>query len=398
MTQTPPAKTKKDQSIFLSFSDCPRIQCGLRWDPSLESNACDLDLVYALYDEFGTFVSAVSGKQGDRIDESGSLYHSGDDSDGNDTSDDERLTLDLLGMPRRFHHIFLAVEIRSEHTFSEVPNPYIHIFRPGKSQALAEAHLKTSSGSDFRAYLFARLERQSGGWSLHLIERYPADGNIPEWGEYLLNYLPRKTAAPGEKVAAPPPVPKKGEAVPLHYTRQSRHRIVCGLSWDSPAPVTDSKGRKTTAAPYDLDLTCIMFDGSGEYIDYVTSQSDKTMDQSGAVYHTGDDTSGEGKGDDEQVSVELARLPEDVCHVVFIVEMKSQHSLGEVRNPKVRIADGMTDRTQLEAKLGDAGEMSACIFARLVRKGDGWQLHYIGEYVDADTIEDWTQPVAPYLA
>lgn len=398
MTQPHPAGGK--EGLYLSYSNCQKVHCGLRWDSAGGAIVgTDLDLVYITFDEYGDLVSAVSGKDGVTTDETGSIYHSGDDADGADSGDDERVTLNLFSMPRSIHYIFLAVEIRSNHTFDTVENPQIRLSKGLDEADLLNVRLGGRQGGDGKAFVFVRFDRTEGGWIVNGVNHYPEGELIPDWPPYLAAYLPEIEAA--GKGADRPAIPARGEKVPLYYTREARHRIVCGLSWDARGEKATREDRRAergghNATTYDLDLTCLMFDADGAYLDYVTGN--RAIDESGAVYHSGDDTTGAGGGDDEQVSVELLRVPEDVSHIVFVAEVKSLHRLGDIGNPTIRIADGKTDRNQLTARLDEGGDNNACIFARIVRNGDSWDLHYIGAYVNTADIEDWVEPISDYLA
>jgi tellurium resistance protein TerZ len=395
MTQAQP--TDNSNGIFLDFNNYQKIHCGLRWDPVDGAViGADLDLVYATFDEAGNLIRVVSGKDQVKIDEGGSLYHSGDDeADGADGGDDERITLNLFSMPRRIHHIFLLVEIRSNHFFETVLNPEIHLFHGVEEKDFLHMQLGSLAGGDCRACIFVRLNRASGGWFLNHIGRYAVD--IPDWHVALRSLLPEiKRTATGDA----PVVPTQGETVPLYYKKQSRHRIVCGLSWDSKATRATKEDKRAekegyNATSFDLDLTCLMFGADGAYLDYISGS--RAIDESGAVYHSGDDTTGAGEGDDEQISVELLKLSPEIQHIVFIAEVKSLHTLEQIGNPTIRIADGISDRSQLMARLDEGKQLNACIFARLVKKNDDWMLHYIGEYIDTADIQDWIEPVSAYL-
>lgn len=386
----------------LGYTDVQKLHCGLRWDPVEDSTGhADLDLIYATYDEFGRFISVISGKDGIKNNAAGSIYHSGDDEDGVDSHDDERVTLDLFAIPQSIHHIFLGVELQSEHTFGNIINPSIRLSKGVDTRDMLNITLDSKPGANARSFIFIRLDRNPSGWTLHVINEYPEGHSVPEWERVLIDHMPDK-AGLEEKRANMPITPKQNEHAPLYYTKQAMHRIVCGLSWDERGEkqtfsdkINERKGVNTST--FDLDLTCLMYDADGEYYDYVTSLAEHAVDESGAVYHSGDDTSGVGAGDDEQIFVELANLPEDIHHVVFVVDMKSDHTLGEIYNPQIRLFDGMSGRVQLDVTFDQGGNNNAYIFARVKRTPDGWVLHNITRYINTAGIEDWGQALAPYL-
>lgn len=390
MTAQDDEQIREKPGVYLSFTECRRMNCGLSWDPDANlTKPVDLDLCYAIYDEYGRLINTVSGKNGTRTNEGGSMYHTGDEIDGAYEDDDERISLDLFGVPRNIHYIFFMVEVSSDHTFANVSKPSIRIEKGLERTEMINLALIAEAGAEAKAYVFARLDRKPGGWSLTTVNKYIQGAGLPEWENVLINFLP-SLALKKREDANLPPFPKRGEIVPLHYSRQSRERVHCGLSWDAHEENIDDSP--------DLDLTCIMFDNHGEYYDAVSSEAERAIDESGAVYHSGDDTSGQGDGDDEAVSVELANLPREVIDIVFLVEMKTSHTLSQVRNGSLRIADSITDLNQISTKIIGTGTQNAFIFARLTWKDEGgWMLHNISEPVDTATIEDWAKGVKPYL-
>jgi tellurium resistance protein TerZ len=374
-------------AIYLGYSECRRIHCGLGWEPGQDiETGADLDLVYVMYDEYGRHIDTVSGKDGIRSNASGSIYHTGDDSAGADSGDDERITMDLLGLPQAIHYLFIAVEIRSKHTFGNIGMPRIRILKGVENEKLLNIDLTDKAGTAAASYIFIRMDRQPGGWSINTINEYMTGSGIPDWADALVDYLPK--AGSGRKNPLDLPImPHKGEIVPLSYTKQAQHRVMCGLSWD--------KAGGETAA--DLDLTCILYDKNARYVADVSSEAIRAIDSSGAVYHSGDDETGAGDGDDETISVELIKLPDHIHHAVFVVDMKTSHTLGQINNPALRIADGMTNRDQLNIKFDGGGTSNAYIFARLAKREGIWMLHYIGQFIDTAEVSDWSEAIKPYL-
>lgn len=204
-------------------------------------------------------------------------------------------------------------------------------------------------------------------------------------------------------------VPTKGHIEPLKYTEYAKNRIVVGLRWDpnEKAVITSGVVRAVREKmmgendnAYDLDLACVMYDAYNEAIDGVSGRADETIDRSGHVYHSGDDMSGHGDHDDEAISVELKDFPDDVHHIVFVVESQGGHTFGEINMPEVRIADAKTDEDQFFISLdeqADGADKTAYVFARLFRKNGQWMIHYIGDYYIGEDIEDWIDTLDQYL-
>lgn len=206
-----------------------------------------------------------------------------------------------------------------------------------------------------------------------------------------------------------PAVPNKGHIEPLKYSEVAKERVVIGLRWDPnlKAVKTNKVVRAVRGGimgendnAYDLDIACVMYDSYKEAIDGVSGRADETIDRSGHVYHSGDDMSGHGDHDDEAISIELKEFPDDVEHIVFVVEIQSGHTFGEVNTPEVRIADAKTDEDQFFIPLDEqegSDENTAFVFARVFKQNNQWMIHYIGDYLIGEDVEDWIDTLDRYI-
>lgn len=190
---------------------------------------------------------------------------------------------------------------------------------------------------------------------------------------------------------------------PLKHTVSGRERVLIALSWDERAHATLMDKVKRTNQQHDLDLSCFVYDGNGEYVDFVGSMAQDNIDQHGCIYHSGDDAGGAGDLDDEHISVELAGLPYETKSLIFVAEIRSDHVFEEIANPAMRVADGMTNRNLHAMKLGkveDAEGKTACVMARIYRdraSETGWSLQIIDQYPKLDDVSDWGTYLTRYL-
>ncbi len=194
----------------------------------------------------------------------------------------------------------------------------------------------------------------------------------------------------------------KGEKAPLNHTLKARQRIVAGLSWDAREDTVGLIGRIKGDSQHDLDISCYIYNKEGEFIDFVGPDAQDSMDESEAIYHSGDDQSGTGDGDDEFISAELAGLPADTYGMVFLVEVRSEHVFSDVAAPFARIADGMDNKNLIEISITGEGANSSTAFvmAAIQRKSDsptGWQGYNISEFPDISQIEDWGSYLAQFI-
>ena len=197
----------------------------------------------------------------------------------------------------------------------------------------------------------------------------------------------------------------KDTRIKLKYTPEARHRVFCALNWDARTDSPTMGDRIQTiqghnAETFDLDLACVVYNENKQAIDGVSGRADETVDNSGHIYHSGDDYDGIGDDDDEIISIELKNMPEDIHHIVLVAEVQSQHDFQQVPAANIRLADAYTNENQVQIALNGAesGGKSAYVFARIYRHGDTWMLHYIGDYLDGDEIEDWIDYLTRYLS
>ena len=190
----------------------------------------------------------------------------------------------------------------------------------------------------------------------------------------------------------------------LMLTMKARQRIVVAISWDDRIGGKERFMEKMRggAAQHDLDISCFVYDAERNYIDFVGPMAQDSMDQSGAIYHSGDDATGEGEGDDEYISCELAGFPDDVDSLFFVTEIRSGHTFEQVVSPAMRIADGMTNHNLLELKLAEREGQAAqaCIMARIFRDSaspTGWKVQVIDDYPDLAAVSDWGSYLTRYL-
>ncbi len=194
-----------------------------------------------------------------------------------------------------------------------------------------------------------------------------------------------------------------GQKLPLDVTMKARMRIVVAISWDERVKKTTFIDKITGKdQQHDLDISCFVYDDAGEYIDFVGPMAQDSMDQTGCIYHSGDDATGQGSGDDEFISLELAGLPGDTDQIVFVTEIRSDHMFADVDAPSMRIADGMTDKNLAEFEMAktEGKDRTACVMARIFRHKSsptGWGVEIIDQYPDLADVSDWGSYLKRYL-
>ncbi|TLQ42976.1 TerD family protein [Streptomyces marianii] len=168
----------------------------------------------------------------------------------------------------------------------------------------------------------------------------------------------------------------KGGNVSLSKEAPGLSAVLVGLGWDV---------RTTTGTDFDLDASALLLDDSGKVASnghFVFYNNLTSPD--GSVQHTGDNLTGEGEGDDEQIKVNLATVPADVTRIVFPVsihdaEARSQ-SFGQVRNAFIRVVNQAGGAELARYDLSeDASTETAMVFGELYRSGDEWKFRAVGQ-------------------
>ena len=168
----------------------------------------------------------------------------------------------------------------------------------------------------------------------------------------------------------------KGGNVSLSKEAPGLKTVRIGLGWDTR--VTDGQG-------FDLDASAFVLTAENK----VRSDADfifynNKNGANGAVVHQGDNTTGEGEGDDEVVVVNLDQLPPDVSKISFAVTIHDADSrkqnFGMVTNAFIRVVNesGGTELARFDLS-EDASTNTAMIFGDLYRNGEEWKFKAIGQ-------------------
>jgi tellurium resistance protein TerD len=168
----------------------------------------------------------------------------------------------------------------------------------------------------------------------------------------------------------------KGGNVSLSKEAPGLTAVIVGLGWDV---------RTTTGTDFDLDASAIVVDAGGKVISdqhFVFFNNLKTPD--GAVEHTGDNTTGAGEGDDEQIKVNFATIPPNADKVVFPVSIYDAvnrgQSFGQVRNAFIRVINQAGGAEIARYDLSeDASTETAMVFGELYRNGAEWKFRAVGQ-------------------
>ena len=168
----------------------------------------------------------------------------------------------------------------------------------------------------------------------------------------------------------------KGQKVDLTKGNPGLKKIMVGLGWDV--------NQYDSGADFDLDAAAFMLGENGkcptekEFIFYGTLEH-----TSGAVKHMGDNLTGEGEGDDEQIEVDLSKIPANVAKIAFTVTIYDadvrRQNFGQVSNAFIRIVDEVTGQELIRYDLGeDFSIETAVVVGELYRNNEAWKFNAIG--------------------
>ncbi len=182
----------------------------------------------------------------------------------------------------------------------------------------------------------------------------------------------------------------KGQSVSLEKSSGgSLTRVVMGLGWD----VVKKKGGFLGglfggggSEGVDLDASCLMFDERKDLVDTIWFQQLQSRD--GSVVHTGDNRTGAGDGDDEQIKVDLSRVPGSVKTLVFVVNSFTGETFDKIENATCRVVDEGTGQEVARYDLSGQGQHTAQVMAKVTRQDKTWQMTAIGEIASGRTFHD----------
>jgi tellurium resistance protein TerZ len=176
-------------------------------------------------------------------------------------------------------------------------------------------------------------------------------------------------------------------------------KVVMGLGWDAKkANVGLLKGMfggGGASDSIDLDASCVLFDEQNKVVDTVWFRQLKSRD--GSIVHTGDNRTGDGDGDDEQIIVALDKVPANVKSLVFTVSSFTGQTFDAIDNAFCRLVDSSSNNEVARYTLSSQGSHTAQIMAKVYRHNGEWKMHAIGENGNGRTIESLLPQIIIHL-
>lgn len=188
---------------------------------------------------------------------------------------------------------------------------------------------------------------------------------------------------------------QKGQHISLSKEAPGLKKLICGLGWDiGKRSGGGFLGVFGNTQDCDLDASVICLDQKGKITDignviYFANLSHK----SGAITHLGDNLTGAGAGDDEQIIVDLTRVPKEIVKLVFTVNIYDciarKQEFAQVQNAFVRLVN--TSNNQEVAKYNLSGSeykgMTGMIMAEIYNHNNEWKMAAIGNGINVNGLQ-----------
>ena len=186
---------------------------------------------------------------------------------------------------------------------------------------------------------------------------------------------------------------KKGQRISLKKEAPGLEKVMCGLGWD--VAKKSSLFGLFKGDEFDLDASVLCLTARNK----LKSKSDviyfgNLRHQSGAITHLGDNLTGKGEGDDEEILVDLPQVSGDITKLVFVVNiynaLQRKQDFGQVKNAFVRLVD--LKNNQEIARYNLSGETyqgaTGMILAEVYRQEDDWKMEAVGEGIKVNSLQE----------
>jgi len=168
----------------------------------------------------------------------------------------------------------------------------------------------------------------------------------------------------------------KGQKIDLTKTNPGLSKITVGLGWDT--------NKYDGGKDFDLDVSLFLtnaagkVDGERNFVFFNNPQN-----ENGSVVHTGDNRTGAGDGDDEQIKIELAAVPANVEKIAFTITIYEatdrNQNFGQVSRAYVRIVNDTNSEEIIRFDLGeDFSVETGVVVGELYRNNGEWKFNAIG--------------------
>lgn len=169
----------------------------------------------------------------------------------------------------------------------------------------------------------------------------------------------------------------KGQKLSLSKEVEGLSKIVVGLGWD-----VAKQGLFGRTPDIDCDASAIVLGSNDSYIDTVYYGNKSS--QGRCVFHHGDNLTGAGDGDDEQITVDLKEMPSKVEKIIFVVNIygceSRKQDFGMIKNAFIRMVDKSNGKEICKYNLSDKYDgKTAMVFGEVYKKDNEWRFNAVGQ-------------------
>jgi len=259
--------------------------------------------------------------------------------------------------------LVFVVAAYSGGNLQDVANGKLHVLEERQSNEIALFEMERSAASvDVVAAMF-RTGPGSQDWKLRIVDVPAQQGQhfmdiLPLLSQVVRTFVP--SAPQRQKVAF---AMEKGGVLDLPM---GMGQVTVGLGWD------------VDEGECDLDVSAVLLDEKG--LDMEAVFFGRLESAQHGIEHTGDNLTGEGEGDDEQINVKLDHVGSKVQQVVFVVNIYTPNrTFTQVAQPFCRVVDAADGTELCRYALRDAGRENGLIIAKIAREAGGrWGFHALG--------------------
>jgi len=195
---------------------------------------------------------------------------------------------------------------------------------------------------------------------------------------------------------------QKGQRISLSKEAPGLTKLMCGLGWDVVKKQGGGLfGAFSNTSDFDLDASVLCLDENGKVkeinnVIYFGNLKHK----SGAVTHLGDNLTGAGEGDDEQILIDLSRLPREINKLVFTVNIYQciarKQDFSQVQNAFVRLVNTSNNKELAKYNLSGAEYkgMTGMIMAEIYNHNNEWKMAAVGNGLKTNGLEELVQAYA----
>ncbi|MGW9497632.1 TerD family protein [Streptomyces prasinus] len=334
----------------------------------------------------------------------------------------DAITIDTAAVPPGIEKIVVTASPDAQGQTFQGIEPTATV-RSADDNAVLATFTPPSLGSE-TALVVVEVYLRNGAWKVRAVGQGYADGlagiatdfgvTVEEPAAPARPAAPVQPATPPAPVAAPqaPPAPAAPPAPPAPAPGTGKINLDKGrVSLQKNQTVSLMKGGRPLLSQVrmglgwepayrgkdiDLDASVIAYGPQRNHID--SCYFGKLQIVNGAIKHSGDNLTGEGGGDDETITVDLGRLPQEVSGLVFTVNSFSGQKFTEVAKAYCRLLDATTGEELVRFDLTSAEPQTGVMMAKLIRQFSGeWEMTAMGDFVKSRTVRGMVKPAAQAL-